>query len=67
MKDALKESLSTLPSLLDDDMRFNPVITPVIDLSNVPGSGLNLDTDVVTNRARRMASLFNENRQYDFV
>lgn len=67
MKDALKESLSTLPSLLDDDMRFNPVITPVIDLSNVPGSGLNLDTDVVTNRARRMASLFNENRQNDFV
>ena len=67
MKDALKESLSTLPSLLDDDMHLNPVITPVIDLSNVPGSGLNLDTDVVTNRARRMASLFNENRQNDFV
>lgn len=67
MKDALKESLSTLPSLLDDDMRFNPVITPVMDLSNVTGSDLNLDTDIVASRARRMASLFNENRQNDFV
>ena len=63
MKDALKEALTNLPSLLDDDMHLNPVITPVIDLSNVPGSDLSLDTDVVTNRARRMASLFNANSQ----
>ena len=63
MKDALKEALTDLPSLLDDDMYLNPVITPVIDLSNVPGSDLSLDTDVVTNRARRMASLFNANSQ----
>ena len=65
MKDALKEALSTLPSLLDDDMHLNPVITPVMDLSNIPGSDLSIDTDVVTNRARRMASLFNTNSQND--
>ena len=63
MKDALKEALTNLPSLLDDDMHLNPVITPVMDLSNIPGSDLSLDTDVVTNRARRMASLFNANSQ----
>ncbi len=63
MRDTIREALHTIPDLLEDDMQLNPVITPVMDLSNVQASGLSLDTDVVTNRARRMASLFNSNGQ----
>lgn len=67
MKDAIQYAMANLPSMLEEDFNLSPVITPVIDASNMQDSPLMFDTDVITNRARRMSSMFNENRQNDFV
>ena len=66
MKDAIQYAMASLPSMLEEDFNLSPVITPVIDTSNMQNSPLLFDTDVITNRARRMSSMFNENRQNDF-
>ena len=66
MKDAIQHAMTNLPSMLEEDFNLSPVITPVIDTSNMQNSPLLFDTDVITNRARRMSSMFNENRQNDF-
>ena len=67
MKDAIRYAMTNLPSMLEEDFNLSPVITPVIDTSNMQNSPLLFDTDVITNRARRMSSMFNENRQNEFV
>ena len=67
MKDAIQYAMANLPSMLEEDFNLSPVITPVIDTSNMDNSPLMFDTDVITNRARRMSSMFNENRQNDFI
>ena len=66
MKDAIRYAMTNLPSMLEEDFNLSPVITPVIDTSNMQNSPFAFDTDVITNRARRMSSMFNENRQNDF-
>lgn len=50
MIDVVAEAVDTIMSIIDDDVDMNPVITPVLDLSNV-NSGVN-----------SMNELFNQNR-----
>ena len=37
-EDAIRSAIASISSAVDSDMSLNPVITPVVDLSNVDGS-----------------------------
>lgn len=65
-KDALRQALSTIPMLLEEDMSLSPVITPVIDLSNVSGTAIDLDTNISTRSAGQLSSLMTQRNQNGF-
>lgn len=41
--DAMRKTLAEIPDALDDELDFNPTITPVLDLTKVKQEGANID------------------------
>lgn len=57
--DAIKATLANIPSILDEDMEFNPVITPVLDLDNIKNVPLDFSTTFSNDRAVEISRLNN--------
>ena len=57
--DAIKATLANIPTILDEDMEFNPVITPVLDLDNIKNVPLDFSTTFSNDRAVEISRLNN--------
>lgn len=61
-KSVLSDTLSNIPNLIDSDMDCSPVITPVIDLSDVESKTGMLNSLFSSDRAMEISSIMNRQR-----
>lgn len=62
--DAMTNSISELPDALDGDINTDPVIRPVMDLSNIRSGVNELNTMMQANKMSDISASFEANRNY---